>query len=220
VNPKRLLYWVPRLFAGIGLLLLAVAAVTAFFTFRFVADSERADGTVVDLVESYDAENNRTSYYPVVHFETGEGRPVQFESDVTTSDDVGDTVEVLYDPDDPNDAKLAGFFNLWGLSLIFGALGAAFTGIGGYLAHRTRRPSREDVQSLRRHGRRVQGRSPRVVEGDVEVMEATPYRIEVDVHEPMRGPPRVLQSEYVSFVPVQDGPEARPSTAGYVRPPP
>jgi hypothetical protein len=127
VNPQRLLYWAPRLFAGIGVLLLAVAAVTAFLTFRFVAGSDRADGTVVDLVESYDSEDDTTSYYPVVRFETADGRAVRFESGVSTSDDVGDGVEVLYDPDDPDDAKLAGFFNLWGLSLIFGGLGAVFT---------------------------------------------------------------------------------------------
>jgi hypothetical protein len=250
VNPQRLLYWVPRLFAGIGVLLLAVAAVTAFLTFRFVAGSERADGTVVDLRESYDSEDDTTSYYPVVRFETTEGRPVRFESDVSTSDDVGDTVDVLYDPDDPNDAKLAGFFNLWFLSLIFGALGAVFTGVGGYLAYRTRTPSREDIEWLRRHGRRVQGRSPRVVEGGVVVNDQTPYRIEIDVHEPMRGPPRVLRSESVwfdpvaylkdretvdvyidpeeleryyvdvSFLPDPERPYLPPKTAGSVRPPP
>jgi Protein of unknown function (DUF3592) len=203
VNPQRLLYWLPRLFAGIGLLLLAVAAVTTILTFRFVADSERADGTVVDLRESYDPEDNTTSYYPVVRFETADGRQIRFESDASTSDDVGDTVEVLYDPDDPEDAKLAGFFNLWGLSLIFGALGAAFTGVGGYLVHRTRAPSREDIQWLRRHGRRVQGRSPRVVEGDVVVNDQSPYVIEIDVHEPMRGPARVLRSEYLWFDPAE-----------------
>ena len=202
MNPQRLLYWLPRLFAGIGVLLLAVAAVTAFFTFRFVAGSERADGTVVDLRESYDSEDDTTSYYPVVRFETADGsRRIRFESDVSTSGDVGDTVEVLYDPDDPQDAKLGGFFNLWGLSLIFGALGAVFTGIGGFIAYRTRTPSREDVQWLRRHGRRVQGRSPRVVEGDIVVNEESPFRIVIDVHEPMRGPPRALKSEYLWFDP-------------------
>jgi Protein of unknown function (DUF3592) len=203
VKPQRLLYWIPRLFAGIGVVLLAVTAVTAFFTLRFVTGSERADGTVVDLHESYDSEEDRTSYYPIVRFETADGRQIRFESDVSTSDDVGDTVEVLYDPDDPEDAKLAGFFNLWGLPLIAGALGAAFAGIGGYLVHRTRAPSREDIQWLRRHGRRVEGRLPRVVEGDVVVNEQTPYRIEIDVHEPMRGPPRVLRSEYLWFDPAE-----------------
>jgi Protein of unknown function (DUF3592) len=250
VNPQRLLYWAPRLFAGIGVLLLAVAAVTAFLTFRFLAGSERADGTVIDLRESYDSQDDTTSYYPVVRFETAEGQPVRFESDVSTSDDVGDTVEVFYDPDDPNDAKLAGFFNLWGLSLIFGALGAVFTGVGGYLVYRTRTPSREDIEWLRRHGRRVQGRSPRVVEGDLLVDEQTPFRIVIDVHEPMRGPPRALKSEYlwfdptpylkgretvdvyidpedleryyvdVSFLPGQERHYLPPKTAGSVRPAP
>ena len=250
MNPQRLLYWVPRLFAGTGVLLLAAAAVTAFLTYRFIADSERADGTVVDLRESYDSEDNTTSYYPVVRFETAEGRPVRFESKVSTSDDVGDTVEVLYDPDDPEDAKLAGFLNLWFLSLILGALGAVFTGVGGYIAHRTRTPSREDIKWLRRHGRRVQGRSPRVVEGDIVVGEETPFRIVIDVHEPMRGPPRALKSDYVwfdptphlkdretvdvyidpedleryyvdvSFLPSKERPETSPAAAGSVRPAP
>jgi hypothetical protein len=250
VNPQRLLYWAPRLFAGIGVVLLVIAAVMGFFTYRFIEGAERADGTVVDLVESYDSEDNTTVYYPVVRFVTPAGRPVRFKSHSSTSDDVGDTVEVLYDPDDPTDARVSGIFNVWGFSLITAPLGAVFVAVGWYLIHRTRAPSREDVQWLRRHGRRVDGRAPRAVEGDVVVNDQTPYRIEVDVHEPMRGPTRVLESELlwfdptphlkdretvdvyidpedleryyidVSFLPLQERPEAPPAAAGSVRPPP
>jgi hypothetical protein len=197
VNPQRLLYWAPRLFLGVGVLIFVVGAVIGVFAYRFIAGSEEADGTVIDLKESYDSQDDTTVYYPIVRFTTAEGRTVEFESNVSSSHDVGDRVEVLYDPDDPTDARLSGFFNLWFGSLAFGAVGIGFVAIGAYIVRRTRTPSKEDVEWLRRHGRRVQGRRPRAVEGDVVVTEVSPYRIEVDVHEPMRGGPRVLASEYV-----------------------
>jgi len=41
----------------------------------------------------------------------------------------GENVDVLYDPDDPSDAKLSGFFDLWGLPGIFLFIGAVFVGV-------------------------------------------------------------------------------------------
>jgi Protein of unknown function (DUF3592) len=202
VSPERLLNWLPRLFLGIGVVLLVVAAVVGVFTARFVASSERTVGTVIDLSRSEDSEGSVT-YSPVVRF-TVDGRTIQFTSSSGSSSppSVGDRIEVLYDPDDPTDARLAGFLDLWLFPLIAGLIGAGFITVSAIIIRRTRAPSAKDVEWLRTHGRHVQGRSPRSVYcGDVTVQESSPFRVEVDVDEPERNQVRVLASEYVWFDP-------------------
>jgi Protein of unknown function (DUF3592) len=202
VSPERLVRWAPRLFAGIGAVLIVVAAVMAVFTARFVATAERTEGTVIDLSRSEDSEGSVT-YSPVVRF-TADGRTIQFTSSSGSSSppSVGDRVEVLYDPDDPDDARLSGFLDLWLFPLVAGAIGIACGAIGGFIAWRTRRPSKEDVEWLRRHGRRAEGASPRVVHcTDIDVVGSSPFRLDVDVHDRLTNKVRVLRSEYIWFDP-------------------
>jgi hypothetical protein len=123
--------WAPRvcLFFGVGLLVACTA--TFVHTERFVAGAERATGTVIDLSRETDSEGTVT-FNPVVRFTTADGRTVQFVSSSGSSSpaEVGDSVDVLYDPDDPRDAQLSGFFDLWLFPLVFGGLGIAFTTVG------------------------------------------------------------------------------------------
>jgi len=43
---------------------------------------------------------------------------------------IGDTVTVRYRPDQPDLAEIEGFLSLWGLTLVFGVLGAVFLFVG------------------------------------------------------------------------------------------
>jgi hypothetical protein len=92
-----------------------------------MAGAEHATGTVIDLSE--DSTSDGTVYYPVVRFTTAEGRTVEFRSSTGSSSppDVGDRVEVLYDSDDPQDAKLSSFFDLWLWTIALGGLGFMFS---------------------------------------------------------------------------------------------
>ena len=204
VTPERVVYWVPRLFLGIGILLLVLTPVMVVRTAQFLAGAERTDGTVVDLSRSKDSEGSVT-FSPVVSFTTAEGRTVEFVSSSGSSSpshSEGDRVEVLYDPDDPNDARLSGFLDLWFGSLVVGVLGAAFTVFSAVVLWHMRKPRQTDVELLRSQGQRVQGTSPRAVYCDeVDVKGRSPFRVEVDVHEPAHNQVRVLASEYVLFDP-------------------
>ena len=119
--------WVPLVCLALGVGLLLASAATFVHTKRFVAGAERATGTVIDL--SVDFSSDGTVYYPVVRFTTAEGRTVEFRSSSGSSSqpDVGDRVDVLYDPDDPQDAQLSGFFDLWLWTIALGGLGFLFS---------------------------------------------------------------------------------------------
>jgi Protein of unknown function (DUF3592) len=83
---------------------------------------------VIDLSSETDSEG-KVFVHPVVRFTTAEGRTVEFVSasgSSPASHSVGDRVEVLYDPDDPQDAQLSGFFDLWLWPIGFGVLAIGF----------------------------------------------------------------------------------------------
>lgn len=99
---------------------------------KFVAIAQKMPG-VVKALEYRGSRKSGGSNYPVVEFQTPEGKTVSFRSDVGSnpaSYDVGEQVEVLYNPSHPNEAKLTGFWNLWGLATIFAGLGSVFMIIG------------------------------------------------------------------------------------------
>jgi hypothetical protein len=115
----------------LGLVLLVACPATFVHTQRFIAGAERTTGTVIDLSRQTDSDGTVT-FNPIVRFTTADGRTVQFVSSSSSSSppDLGDTVDVLYDPDDPRGAQLSGFFDLWLFPLVFGGVGIAFTAVG------------------------------------------------------------------------------------------
>ena len=99
-------------------------------TRRFVTASASATGTVTDSVGRWyrnpgDEPGVSRLSHPLVRFVTGDGRTVEFESQVGSNlaPKVGQQVTVLYDPLRPEEAKIKSFMMLWALPSIFAALG-------------------------------------------------------------------------------------------------
>lgn len=121
------------LFPLIGLGLLGGAFYTWHSTNEFVSGARVAQGTVVDLVSSRSSDS---TWAPVVVFRTAEGREVRFRSEVRSSPpshSVGETVEVLYRPEQPAKAEINSFMSLWFVTMVLGGIGAVFTLLGGAL---------------------------------------------------------------------------------------
>lgn len=135
---------------GIGML------VGAFLIYKstnsFLAQATKAEGTVVDLVQS--KSSNSTTYRPVVHFINQDGQKIEFMSTAGSnppSYSKGQKVEVLYRPTEPQNAKINGFFSLWGGSAILGGLGGVFFLIGSGIILASLLKSRKD-EFLRKNG--------------------------------------------------------------------
>lgn len=127
------------LFILVGAGLLALAAVLFQHSRAFEANAVATEGVVVELVES--RSDDSITYRPVVTFTTDEGTRVTFTSRAGSNPPVyslGDPVEVLFDPDNPQNARLDGFFEAMGAWLIFGGIGALFLvgGLGALLFSR------------------------------------------------------------------------------------
>jgi hypothetical protein len=97
----------------------------------------------ISLVEEY--------YYPVVEYVSNDGRfhSVQMtEGSSAPSQEVGDEVTVLYNPERPLEARIKSFGSsalMWILPGITGILGLAF--LGAVMAVRKLMPSTEDAQN-------------------------------------------------------------------------
>ncbi|MEY9988749.1 hypothetical protein ABIE67_000781 [Streptomyces sp. V4I8] len=136
-----------------GAVFLVVGLVLAGVSVSFLADAERAPGTVVALEWRNDdsgasrkaTQNDKPAAYPVVEFTSADGTPRTFRSSTGSnppSYEKGERVEVLYRADSPENARINGFASLWLLPLIFGGIGLVIGGIGTAVAVVGRRRSR------------------------------------------------------------------------------
>jgi hypothetical protein len=123
---------VPLALAAAGAVFLVLGVRSFLRTRRFVSQATSATGTVTDVQtrtstsHTGDGPRLRTYRYPVVRFQTQDGRTVEFESETGTSgfsQKPGEQVEVLYDPLKPEEARIKTFMMLWFAPLIFTVVG-------------------------------------------------------------------------------------------------
>ena len=99
----------------LGLPFLVIGGVELAKMAQRVSASERVVGTVVDNLRETFGEG--TAYVPVVEFVTvGEGEVVRFTDGIGSEPaqfEVGEQVEVVYDPATPRDARVATWMRLW-----------------------------------------------------------------------------------------------------------
>lgn len=181
---------------GVGFVIAAVA--TAISSLNFQTGAEQATGKIVavDSHESCDTRerNGRrvrecdTVYDSTIVFSTADGQKITFESSVSSSNrpQVGDAVDVLYQPDDPQDARTGGA-GVWLLPIVFGSIGLPFTVVGvvliGVYLRRRRR-----LNWLQTSGRRVQAQIRGVDRNRrLRINNVNPWQIHVGWHDPMSG---------------------------------
>ncbi|NUM47693.1 MAG: DUF3592 domain-containing protein [Anaerolineales bacterium] len=130
----------------IGLFLLGLG-VYAFFRQRTrLAEGTVAIGIVTDLIPvRADGEfvvtrgeegmkiEKKYLYRPEIRFKTHAGRTIDFIAPVATRPSryaIGDEVEVLYNPENPNDVQINSFLHLWFATLMLVGFGLFVAGMG------------------------------------------------------------------------------------------
>jgi hypothetical protein len=129
---------------GFGLLGLGVYA---FFRQRArIARSISTTGVVIEMVrqratgeylwsqtESGIKVRKKYLYRPVIRFETQNGATIEFISGIAMRPapyEVGERVEVIYDPQNPRQAQISRFVNLWFYTLMLLFFGLFTLGMG------------------------------------------------------------------------------------------
>ncbi|WP_111657207.1 DUF3592 domain-containing protein [Isoalcanivorax indicus] len=190
-------------FTAVGVVLLAVAVGLGLNTQRFVAESHTATGQVVALDASRSSDGG-TTWRPVVSFRAGDGQTYRFSSQVSSNPPAykrGETVTVLYAPEQPDNARIKGLFSLWGGVLICALVGVMFTSVGGVAALAPLWARRRAAQ-LRQTGRRIETRFQGVEANTrLTVNGRHPQRIVTQWQNPATGEVQVFFSRNLWFDP-------------------
>jgi len=149
------LYLFLAIFFIVGSGCLLYAPVKAVKTLLFIRNAALTTGTVEDFVAKRGSKS--TTYAPAVTFTTPDGRLIRFTSRIsgsTSAYNVGQRLEVYYDPTNEGNAEIKGFIPLWMPVIILSALGLAFSGIGGGMIYAIRRSVKdaEQKEALLRNG--------------------------------------------------------------------
>ncbi|MFP4299964.1 MAG: DUF3592 domain-containing protein [Spirulinaceae cyanobacterium] len=121
------------LFSTLGILTLIFCAISYQKTRTFIATANTAEGTVMAVEKSrlFTAKpNSGSSSHPIVRFTTEAGETIEFRSNVGSNPPTyrpGETIPILYPPENPQRATINSFSSLWLLILIFTVVGGSFT---------------------------------------------------------------------------------------------
>lgn len=121
---------------GVGAALSIVAVILMFRTRGFTQRAQTATGTVTEMVYSRSSEGGG-GYAPRYQFTTAHGQLIEKKDNLSTNPprfQVGQQIEVLYEPDRPQKARINKGLNLYFVPALLGGLGATSCIVAGVLA--------------------------------------------------------------------------------------
>lgn len=158
------------IFLIVGVPFLIIGIVTVISTLNFLQGAQKTSGTVAAII-SYTDSDGDLLYKPKVIFTTLDGKQIEYVPNTGSNPSThreGDTIAVYYKAANPQNAKIDSFMDLWFLSLIFGILGAIFSGIGGGIVVFRLRAGK-NKQWLLSHGYKVLADFTSVADSMIEV---------------------------------------------------
>ncbi len=190
------------LFALVGASMLIGACFIATNTLYFTAKAQLTEGRVVENVRRRSGDSD--TYYPVVEFVTTDGQHVQVMSSPGSTPptyDVGESVDVLYRPDNIDDARINSFLSLWLGAIIMGSIGSVFFFIGAGLPFLQAREKRRN-ERLKATGKPVDAKFCHVELNErYSVNSRHPYRVVCQWQNPATGKIHVFNSNNIWFDP-------------------
>lgn len=175
-------------------------------THQFTKKALKAEGVVIDLIESRSSNNSSSSYTyaPKVKFNTDKGQEITFTTSSSSnppSYEVDEKVEVFYLREHPNDAKINSYFDLWGGATIVGMIGSIFLIIGSSILLFSHLSSRKKI-NLSATGQAIQADYQNVeLNESISVNNTHPYRILAQWINPDTSELHLFKSENIWFDP-------------------
>lgn len=119
------------IFLGVALLAIIIAVISTIFINRKLDREISTQGQVVDLI-SRTSQEGQLFYYPLVTFELADGSSQTVQMPMGNSNPIyayGDAVTILYDAENPTNARIdssGNTFIVWLVPFITGILGVGF----------------------------------------------------------------------------------------------
>lgn len=201
-NSKHRITAVKYGFTLLGIGMLIGAYLLYKNTEAFIEHSWVANGIVVELVQSRSSDS--ITYKPIIEFETGSGERIEFVSTTSSnppSYSTGESVEVIYQQDAPNKAKINSFLYLWLGPLMLAGLGGVFftTGFSLVLYTRTKHLKTAQLQvagvAVKANYQSVERNASLTVNGK------HPFKITAQWINPATGELHIFESDNIWFDP-------------------
>jgi hypothetical protein len=119
-------------FPLVGGLLFAIGAFLFIRTRIFLGKAQEVQGTVVQMVWSSSSDGGG-GYSPVYQFRTISGQMITVQDSLSSSPpmfQVGQIIDVLYDPENPQNARIKKFWSLYFVTILLCGMGFIFGGVG------------------------------------------------------------------------------------------
>lgn len=123
-------------FSLVGGLLAAIGVLILIRTRIFIGKAQEVKGTVIQMVYSRSS-NGGGGYSPVYQFTTIEGQTIVVADNLSSNPPMfkeGQVIDVLYDPENPQKARIKRWMSLYFVPLLLGGMGLIFGGVGVALA--------------------------------------------------------------------------------------
>ena len=120
-------------FSLVGFLLAAIAIFLFIRTRIFLGTAQEVKGTVIRMVYSSGGSEGGGGYSPVYQFRTLEGQTIEAGDSMSSNPPMfreGQIIDVLYDPRNPQKARIKKWMSLYFVSVLLGGMGLVFGGVG------------------------------------------------------------------------------------------
>jgi translation initiation factor IF-1 len=196
-----LFVWIFSLLGGV---FLAIGLFQVVGAAAFKSKAESAEGVVVEIERRSDSDGS--SYYPIVRFTPKNGEEIEFTGGIGSSPPsfkTGQKVKVLYDPRNPESARIDAFFEMYGFGGIFAFVGFVFLAIGLGMGIAQLRDKYSDDWLLI-NGKQVQAKIISVApDTSFQVNGQSPFRITAQWENPNTRKVHVFRSDHIWFDPSQ-----------------
>ena len=117
-------------FSLVGGLLALIGVVLFIRTRTYISQAQRVKGTVIKMVYST---SNGGGYAPVYQFKTLDGQNIVIQDSLSSNPprfQVGQEIDVLYESENPQKARINKWMNLYFVPVLLGGMGLIFGGVG------------------------------------------------------------------------------------------
>lgn len=189
-------------FSLIGAALLIGGFYLHISTQEFLSGATKTKGEVIDF-ETHRSDGT-TMYAPVVSYQARDGKTYEYVSNTSSSSrsyDIGEQVDIFYLQNNPQEAKIDSFFQLYFGELILFILGGIFFLIGAGIIWAGISSNRKR-EYLQVHGRIVNAKIQTVgLNESLEVNGRNPFMIVAQWHDTATNKVYVFESDNIWFDP-------------------
>jgi hypothetical protein len=120
------------IFTLLGGLFVLIGLFLFIRTRMFISRAQEVKGTVIHMVYRHSSEGGG-GYSPVYQFRAINGQMVEIQDSLSSNPPMfheGQVIDVLYDPENPQKARIKKWMNLYFVPILLGGLGFIFGGVG------------------------------------------------------------------------------------------